>query len=180
MPAIGVEFLTSYFWLFLVVLNVLGSVGFALSRSAIIVPVSWRCYSVATQAQIGHMLYYAQGFYRQGGHIAMATLEERVSTLEEAFEHDFRAPFEAVMSKVDELSRHAREHGQDIREIKMRLGVMDARLGGIDTRLNALDEKFDSLRADVTALRADMNAKFAHLDAKLDQVIALLTQSHTK
>lgn len=101
----------------------------------------------------------------------MATLEERVSALEEGLGRDFATPFRAVMVKVDELGRDVREqgrdireHGRDIRDIKVRLGAIDAHLGAIDTRLNTLDEKMDLLRESV------------HTQGKqLEQILLLLT-----
>ncbi|MBA2287565.1 MAG: hypothetical protein H0W02_18985 [Ktedonobacteraceae bacterium] len=102
----------------------------------------------------------------------MATLEERVTALEDALEHDFGTPLRAMMLKMDEqdrdireLGRDVREQGRDMREIKSRLATMDSRLGTLDSRVNGIDEK-------ITIFKEEMNVKF-------DQIVELLTQGRS-
>ena len=93
----------------------------------------------------------------------MATLEERVTSLEDSLQHDFAEPVRQVMLKVDEQGRDLRDQGRDIRELGRDMREIKTRMATMDTRLNRVDERLDSIKL-------EMRQKF-------DQVIALLQQN---
>lgn len=97
----------------------------------------------------------------------MATMEERVSALEEVLT-DIAPPFRAIMVKLDDVGRDVREQGRDLHEQGRDLRELKMRAGTTETRINGMDEKIDAMRGELR-----------QTNQKLDQVLALLTQGGT-
>ena len=91
-------------------------------------------------------------------------MQERLAAMEE----ESAFVVKEVTVKLDAHSALLREQGQEIREMKMRLAVVENHFGAIDNRLNRIDER-------LTSLDENVKARFEAQDKKLDQLLHMLT-----
>ncbi len=78
----------------------------------------------------------------------MATLEERVATLEGVVEK-LVLGFNVLNSRLDQATRERNE-------IKDRLDTVETKIDGLETKVDAMDAKIDRVNADVQGLRKDL------------------------
>jgi hypothetical protein len=114
----------------------------------------------------------------------MATLNERVSALEDSLHNDFAVPFQSVMLvldqhtvQLDKLAQSVQTQGRDINELKLAAQAqgrdmfeMKKRMSTIETRMNNMDENFEMLQKNVSSMRGEVNQG----NQKLDQILVLL------
>jgi flagellar capping protein FliD len=88
-----------------------------------------------------------------------------------------------LVKEVRENSRVLRVHGSAIGELKQEVRDVNVRLAIMDKHTSGIDERIDILKEDVGTLKGEMNQRFEQVDRRFDQmdqrfnqVIALLAQ----
>lgn len=114
----------------------------------------------------------------------LAALERRVTSLEIRRLHDETLAEDNVPVEQGRNLREVNENmtmllgvmwrqGQDIREVK-------ERLGGVEQRLDSVDSHLETLEGRLVSFEQGVNSRFNQMDQKFDKMLQLLTMVTNK
>ena len=127
----------------------------------------------------------------------MSTYDERIAALEKdaaTMKRDIVYKLDDTNSMVTMIRGVVGNQGQDIKEIKNQVKIVNVRLDGIDTRLEGLKEEIRAMKDQQDGQGQDMkdikrhldvleqafNQRFTSMEGKFDQILLLLTTLTTK
>jgi chromosome segregation ATPase len=130
-----------------------------------------------------------------GSEVQLSTHDERIAALEKdaaTMRRDIAYKLDDTNSVVTIIRGIVGNQGQDIKEIRNQVRIVNVRLDGIDTRLEGLKEEIRAIKdqqdgqgQDVKDIKRHLDAleetfsqRFASLEGKLEQVLQMLTNPH--